>query len=77
MGSVSESDALGICTNEGPERRKVVSSKPSGLGDGDLPLNAKLLSIGAAPNNIPRCRSAGAPMNPWYWGLARWPPDER
>jgi len=50
---VSESNILEVRTNEPPERREMVSQfKLSELGGGDPVLNAKLLNVGMAPNNM-------------------------
>ena len=51
--SVSENDILETHTDEPPERREMVSQfKLSELGGGDPVLNARLLNVGAAPNNM-------------------------
>ena len=50
---MSESNILEVRTNEPPERREMVSQfKLSELGSGDPVLNAKLLNVGMAPNNM-------------------------
>ena len=50
---MSESNILEVRTNEPPERREMVSQfKLSELGGGDPVLNAKLLNVGMAPNNM-------------------------
>lgn len=51
--SMSESNILEVRTNEPPERREMVSQfKLSELRGGDPVLNAKLLNVCAAPNNM-------------------------
>ena len=50
---MSKSNTLEVRTDETPECREMVSQfKLSELGGGDPVLNAKLLNVGAAPNNM-------------------------
>ena len=50
---MSESNSLEVRANEPPERREMASQfKLSELGSGDPVLNAKLLNVGMAPNNM-------------------------
>jgi hypothetical protein len=50
---VSEGNTLEVRTNEPPERREMMSQfKLSELGGSDPVLNARLLNVGMAPNNM-------------------------